>query len=83
MLPISFAAPCMPDRCKPLKGRKGCTVEANVAHQTNDALAIRSVFKKCGHRGSIKFELTTHYMNSVLGTTGLKDVDIDIQGLYW
>ncbi|KAL4957483.1 pectin lyase fold/virulence factor [Aspergillus filifer] len=63
---------------------KTCIVPASGSNTTDDAPAILSAFRKCGKNGHIIFEPTTYYVNSVLNTTWLEDVDIDIQGtLLW
>ncbi|KAL4966725.1 pectin lyase fold/virulence factor [Aspergillus stella-maris] len=63
---------------------KTCVIPASGSNTTDDAPAILSAFKQCGKHGHIIFEPTTYYVNSVLNTTWLEDVDIDIQGtLLW
>ena len=55
----------------------------------DSAQNIRNVFQTCGHnpdgsRKTIRFENTTYTISSVLNTTGLKNVDIELHGtLSW
>ena len=57
-----------------------CVVEASGTNKTDDAPAIREAFERCGHGGKVVFKPTTYYVNSVLDISGLKDVDVDLQG---
>ncbi|KAL2820552.1 galacturan 1,4-alpha-galacturonidase B [Aspergillus cavernicola] len=64
--------------------RKTCVIPASGTNTTDDAPAILHAFKRCGRGGKVVFKPTTYHVNSVLNTTWLKDVDIDIQGtLLW
>ena len=60
-----------------------CTIP--VAPQSNDAVpAILSAFSQCSHDATIIFKNDTYYINSVMNTTGLSNVTIDLQGtLLW
>ncbi|KAL4946308.1 hypothetical protein BDV06DRAFT_218438 [Aspergillus oleicola] len=63
---------------------KTCIIPASGSNKTDDAPAILSAFKHCGEHGHIIFGPTTYHVNSVLNTTWLEDVDIDIRGtLLW
>ncbi|KAL3471263.1 pectin lyase fold/virulence factor [Aspergillus californicus] len=64
--------------------RKTCIVPASGTNTTDDAPAILHALKRCGRGGKVIFNPTTYYINSVLNTTWLQDVDIDIRGnLLW
>ncbi|KAI5248773.1 pectin lyase-like protein [Aureobasidium subglaciale] len=69
-------------------GGVSCTVRP-VAGGRDSAGVIRNAFESCGsakagHRNRIVFENTTYTIASVLDTTGLKDVDIELHGtLSW
>ncbi|KAH9831047.1 glycoside hydrolase family 28 protein [Teratosphaeria destructans] len=64
--------------------RHTCIVAAQNDSSIDDAPAIVSAFKRCGHDGHIIFRNTTYHINSPLNTTGLSDVHIDIRGtLLW
>ena len=60
--------------------RKTCTVEASGTNATDDAPAIISAFQECGQGGKVVFENTTYYVNSIMNTTGLNDVEVDLKG---
>lgn len=62
------------------KERKVCTVAASGTNATDDAPAIREAFNECGHGGTVLFENTTYYVNTVLNISGLKDCYIDLRG---
>jgi hypothetical protein len=50
----------------------------------DDAPAILGAFADCKTDGHIVFENTTYYVGTVMNTTGLTDVDIEVQGtLLW
>ncbi|KAK9419385.1 putative Pectin lyase fold/virulence factor [Seiridium unicorne] len=64
--------------------RKICTVAAGGTNATDDAPAILQAFEECGHGGTVLFEDTTYYVNSVMNVSGLKDCYIDFRGtLMW
>lgn len=57
---------------------------------TNDsAPAIIRAFQDCGHnngteRGRVVFSNETYHVNSIMNTTGLRNVDVDLHGtLLW
>jgi galacturan 1,4-alpha-galacturonidase len=56
---------------------------------TDSAPAIAEAFRRCGHnpeanRGQILFGNETYHIKSVMNTTGLSNVDIDLKGtLLW
>lgn len=60
--------------------KRKCTVKALGNADEDDAPAIREAFAKCGKNGKIVFENEIYHINTVLNTTGLKDVSIDIHG---
>ncbi|ETS76822.1 hypothetical protein PFICI_12209 [Pestalotiopsis fici W106-1] len=65
-----------------------CVVEPS-ANGTDSAPAIIDAFKRCGHndvskRGKVIFKNETYHIKSVMNTTGLSNVDIDLPGtLLW
>ncbi|KAI1308024.1 galacturan 1,4-alpha-galacturonidase B [Xylaria venustula] len=64
--------------------RKTCFVDAGGSNVTDDAPAIITAFKDCGHQGRVVFQPTTYYINSVMNITWLDDVEVDWQGkLLW
>ncbi|KAL4925422.1 pectin lyase fold/virulence factor [Aspergillus undulatus] len=64
--------------------QKTCIVPASGTNETDDAPAIISAFKRCGRGGRVVFEPTTYYVNSVMNTSWLDDVDIELHGnLLW
>jgi len=66
------------------KRSKTCSVPALHNPQGDDSPAILAAFDECKHDGHIVFENTTYYIGSVMNTTGLKDVDIEVKGtLLW
>ncbi|KAL0260353.1 hypothetical protein SLS55_004039 [Diplodia seriata] len=66
------------------RARKECTVEPGGSNATDDAVAIRDAFEECGLGGKVVFLNETYYVNSVLNTSGLEDVDVELHGtLLW
>lgn len=62
--------------------RKECIVQPG--QNADDAIAIRQAFTDCGQGGKITFLPQTYHINSVMNTTGLNNVEIDLQGtLLW
>ncbi|EME40324.1 glycoside hydrolase family 28 protein [Dothistroma septosporum NZE10] len=50
----------------------------------DDAPAIINAFERCGKNGKVVFDDTTYRIDSVMTTTGLSNVEVDIQGtLLW
>ncbi|CAG9938770.1 unnamed protein product [Clonostachys rosea f. rosea IK726] len=71
-------------RSNDLSCRKRCIVKSLGSVDEDDAPAVRDAFKKCGKHGKIVFEDSEYHINTVLNTTGLEDVSIDIRGeLLW
>jgi hypothetical protein len=68
-----------------LSTSKVCVVPAAGNSSIDDTPAVLKAFDQCGHGGKILFENTTYHINSVMKTTGLKDVEIDLKGtlLVW
>ncbi|KAF2720934.1 glycoside hydrolase family 28 protein [Polychaeton citri CBS 116435] len=61
-----------------------CTVEASNDPNGDDTPSILKAFDDCRRDGHIIFENTTYYVRSVMNTTGLQDVDVEIRGtLLW
>lgn len=56
-----------------------CTVSPST-DGSDDAPAILSAFEQCGHDGSIVFTNDTFHIESVMNTTGLNNVTVDLQG---
>ncbi|KAF7198248.1 Alpha-L-rhamnosidase rgxB [Pseudocercospora fuligena] len=71
LLPLTFAATC--------------TIPSHNNALYDDTPAILSAFSKCGNNGHIIFSPnTTYHINTVMNTTSLSDVQIDIHGyLLW
>jgi hypothetical protein len=63
---------------------KTCTVKAGNDPSSDDAPNIREAFAKCKENAHIIFENTTYYIASVMNTTGLRNVDVEVKGtLLW
>ena len=56
-----------------------CEVPAN-EDGSDDTPAILSAFEECGNGGNIIFLDTTYNVGTIMNTTGLSDVTIDIYG---
>lgn len=56
-----------------------CTVHAS-ANGADDGPAIQRAFELCGHDSSVVFDPTTFHIESVLNTTGLRNVFVDLPG---
>jgi polygalacturonase len=66
------------------KRSKKCIVPAQDDPQGDDSAAIIKAFGDCGQDGHIIFENTTYHISSIMNTTGLRDVDIEVRGrLIW
>ena len=66
------------------KRSKNCSVKASGNPNGDDAPAIIQAFKDCKQDGHITFENTTYYIASIMNTTGLNKVDIEVKGtLLW
>ncbi|KAI7003509.1 hypothetical protein KC355_g9171, partial [Hortaea werneckii] len=59
---------------------KTCVVEACNDKNGDDASSILAAFDECKEDGHIIFENTTYYVGTVMNTTGLKNVDIELRG---
>ncbi|KAF9459794.1 polygalacturonase [Collybia nuda] len=60
-----------------------CTVHASPDH-SDDAPAILQAFDLCGKDASVVFDPTTFHIESVMNTTGLRNVEVDLPGtLLW
>jgi len=63
---------------------KTCVVQAGGDPNGDDAPAILAAFDDCKSDGHIVFENTTYYVGTVMNTTGLQHVDIEVNGtLLW
>jgi hypothetical protein len=58
---------------------KKCVVKACNDPSKDDAPAIRHAFKECQENGHIIFENTTYYVHTVMNTTGLRNVDVEVK----
>jgi hypothetical protein len=66
------------------KRSKTCVVKACGKPDGDDAPAILAAFDECKSDGHIVFENTTYYVRTVMNTTGLQHVDIEVNGtLLW
>lgn len=59
---------------------KTCIVPAAGNSSIDDTPAVLQAFSDCGHGGRILLQNTTYHINSVMNTTGLEDVEIDLRG---
>jgi galacturan 1,4-alpha-galacturonidase len=65
------------------KEKKTCTVKPSL-NGSDDTPAILQAFSSCGKNGRIIFLNETYHVNTVMNTTGLENVDIDLHGtLLW
>lgn len=63
---------------------KKCVVKAGGDPNGDDTPAILDAFTECKTDGHIVFENTTYYVGTVMNTTGLKGVDVEVNGtLLW
>ncbi|KAF7190679.1 Alpha-L-rhamnosidase rgxB [Pseudocercospora fuligena] len=66
------------------KRSKTCIVPAGGDPDGDDAPQILEAFRVCGNDGHIVFDNTTYYIGTIMNTTGLKDVDVEVKGtLLW
>ncbi|RAL11210.1 putative exo-polygalacturonase [Aspergillus homomorphus CBS 101889] len=66
------------------RARLNCVVPAGDSTSVDDVPAILEALKTCGNGGRVSFSNTTYHINSVMNTTWLNDVEIDLQGtLLW
>lgn len=66
------------------KRNKICTVIGGGDPQGDDTPSILEAFAACREDGHIIFENMTYYVGTVMNTTGLKNVDIEVKGtLLW
>jgi galacturan 1,4-alpha-galacturonidase len=61
-------------------GRNTCTIYSSRSNTTDDAPGILEAFRKCGRHGRVVFRNETYYVNTVMNTTNLTDVEIDLHG---
>ncbi|KAG5725744.1 hypothetical protein E4T56_gene4968 [Termitomyces sp. T112] len=61
------------------KTARVCRVHASADGVSDDAPAIRKAFEDCQRDGHIIFDDTTFHIESVLQTTGLHNVVIDLR----
>ena len=68
---------------RPLRSRT-CVVKASQDPMIDDAPCIQAAFQECREDAHIIFENTTYYIASVMNTTGLRNVDVELRGtLLW
>lgn len=60
-------------------GTKECVVKPD-PNGGDDAPAILDAFRDCGRNGKVTFLNETYHVNSVMTTTGLENVEVDIKG---
>ncbi|RAH52084.1 exopolygalacturonase B [Aspergillus piperis CBS 112811] len=64
--------------------RTKCEVKPGGSSEIDDVPAILNALTTCGSGGRVTFTNHTYYINSVMNTTWLDDVEIDLQGtLLW
>ncbi|PYI17430.1 exopolygalacturonase B [Aspergillus japonicus CBS 114.51] len=72
------------DTTKSGRARATCLVPAGNSTAVDDVPAILDALTTCGNGGRVSFSNTTYHINSVMNTTWLNDVEIDLQGtLLW
>lgn len=63
---------------------KTCVIEACNDPAGDDAPTIITAFRECSENAHIIFENTTYHIRSVMNTTGLRNVDVEVRGtLSW
>lgn len=63
---------------------KLCVIKGANDPAVDDAQAIRNAFAECHENAHIIFENMTYYIFTVLNTTGLRNVDVEVRGtLEW
>ncbi|WPG97367.1 pectin lyase-like protein [Acrodontium crateriforme] len=63
---------------------KTCVVPSGNSSSVDDGPAILKAFDDCKVDGHIIFQNTTYHINTVMNTTGLKHVDVEVKGrLVW
>ncbi|KAI9702683.1 MAG: hypothetical protein M1820_006067 [Bogoriella megaspora] len=68
----------------PLSSAETCTIDYSGDASIDDAPAVLDAFDRCGNGGVIVFQNSTYHINSVMNTTGLQDVVVQLQGtLLW
>jgi len=72
-------ASVLPQTVARSSGQQICTIQAN-GNGSDDAPAILSAFQNCGQGGHIVFQNTTYNINTVMNTTSLSNVQIDMYG---
>ena len=70
--------PYIHDRRATAKSKK-CTVKSGDP-SGDDTASILAAFRDCKEDGHILFKNTTYHVGKVMTTTGLKNVDIELQG---
>ena len=82
-LPKGDGSPYMHTGMWPKRGKK-CVVKASGDPKGDDAPAILDAFKECKSNGHIVFQNTTYYVGTVMNTTGLQGVNVEVNGtLLW
>lgn len=78
----SLIAPAfgLSDTTKSGRARATCVVPAGNSTAVDDVPAILDALTTCGNGGRVSFSNTTYHINSVMNTTWLDDVEIDLQG---
>lgn len=61
------------------KADSTCTITPSL-DGSDDAPAILSAFEQCGHDGSVVFGNGTFHVESVMDTTGLRNVEVELRG---
>ena len=75
---LRFAS-ALPQTVARSSAQQTCTIQAS-RNGSDDAPAILSAFQECGQGGRIVFQNTTYNINTVMNTTGLSDVHVDVYG---
>lgn len=66
-----------------VKDKKTCTIKPSL-DGSDDTPAILKAFDSCGKNGRVVFINETYHVDTVMNTTGLENVDIDLYGtLLW
>lgn len=68
------------DQAKNGNARTQCEVKPGGSSEIDDVPAILDALTTCGSGGRVTFTNHTYYINSVMNTTWLDDVEIDLQG---
>jgi len=78
-LSVAIAA-CTLEVAPPPPLVRTCTIQPSGNASIDDAPAIVAAFQKCRKNGLVVFLNETYHINTVMNTTGLENVEVDLKG---